>query len=1008
MKKKSQSSSKQGSEKNRGNSDHTFTLHHQRLYHALSLGLRSYGDKGRKWHSSDIEIHRLVLRSIYAFLDCISAETLKHPLVKESIGDMVGALEGILQFRNEATLSLLSDVAVKMVNIVPTLVMQSYVLDLVRPLTTLLTSHHLHAAVSCATALELIISNLNSKIEGEVWKIMKKTNTVIHIVNNIQGFSNGTAPIEYYLKMVSLLSKILRRWQPSRFLVWNDAKLMEVLGVISLDPDISVKFAVLQLYSALALCGNGAQKLLENAETVLPMMVQCMDRSNSVSVQLEGFELARCLAMNEHGCSKVMALCCVPITKAIVEVMRSWGSLSGRIPLLLTGACRLALITRWSGEHHKYFWKLGIDKVLLKLLLNDFHKLYSSEHCIEKIAAAELGLRENYLLVLRPFVWDILGGLAAHCLEDFNPNMHGDEFCMDFLIICACLAFVDSIRQLGQSDISHTFQYESATRTVLMMIYSPSSYIRSHTIFFLYEILKPNGKEYLKRLLDKLNQPRNKLGMLDVLQSVIDLMSLTCYSGLSQYRDYIIRLQGINTLVAFVRWCLTNNVHMRRASVAPHLCSSVLEKTCCWDHSEDWDGNDMPLLFSLWGLSELMHQFTCVKTLPDVVFGQVDCNETEFVGLLQGICSDTSAPGPRWYAAYILSYMGRYGFPSKMGKRIGKVLDDKEFTDLVFIFTDEEPLAVHCIILKVRCPPLLPRSVDEFFVRQDGEKRERPRKEVRLKSDKVDRKALLKLLEFVYSGHLQVGEEVVDKLRGIARHCDLKHLLQILSKENPKWGTPFPTVDLSFALEPAGHHLSDITLVAEGSDIADWTCHTCSVSIPHMHVHRVILSSSSTYFQGMFCSGMQESCSETIIKAPVGWEALVKVVKWFYSAELPKPISGCLWDNLDAKEKLSEMFPYVELCWLAEYWCLGDDLHEYCTRVVISHLDSTQGLSVKLIQIVASFHQKKLVEVVANYMAPLYNHLRKSGELDELDDELVDMIRTASVRLFQEGGHSHT
>lgn len=162
------------------------------------------------------------------------------------------------------------------------------------------------------------------------------------------------------------------------------------------------------------------------------------------------------------------------------------------------------------------------------------------------------------------------------------------------------------------------------------------------------------------------------------------------------------------------------------------------------------------------------------------------------------------------------------------------------------------------------------------------------------------------------------------------------------------------------------------------------------------------------FVSSKMCTLYACSCSETIIKAPVGWEALVKVVKWFYSAELPKPISGCLWDNLDAKEKLSEMFPYVELCWLAEYWCLGDDLHEYCTRVVISHLDSTQGLSVKLIQIVASFHQKKLVEVVANYMAPLYNHLRKSGELDELDDELVDMIRTASVRLFQEGGHSHT
>lgn len=1008
MKKKSQSSSKQGAEKNRGNSCHALNLHHQRLCHALSLGLsKSYGDKGRKWRSSDIEIHRLVLRSIDAFLDCISAEPLQHPFVKELIGDMVGALEGILQFTNEATLSLVSDVAVKMVDIVPTSVMDSYVIDLVRPLATLLTSHNLQATFSCATALELIISNLSSKIEGKVWDIMKQTNTVIHIVNNIRGFSNRTRPIEYYLKMVSLLSKILQRWQPSRFLVWSDAKLMEVLEARSLDPDISVKFAVLQLYSALALCGNGAQKLIENAETVLPMMVQCMDSSNSISVRLEGFKLAQCLAMNEQGCSKMMASCCEPITNAIIDGMRSWGTLPGRIPkdtmFLLTGACRLALITRCAGEHHKYFWKLGIDQVLLKLLLKDFHKIYPSQHYLEKIVTAEHGLRENYLVVLRPFIWDILGGLASHCLKDFNPSMHGEEFRMDFLIICACLAFVDSIRQFGQSDISHIFQYESATRTVLMMIYSPSSYIGSRTIFFLSEILKPNGKEYLKRLLDKLSQPRNKLAMLDTLQTVIDLMSLTCYSGLCQYRDYIIGRQGINTLVALIRWCLTNNVHMRRASVAPHLHSSVLEKNCCWDHTEDWDGDDMALLFSLWGLSELMH-----KTHPGMFSSQVDCSETQLVSLLQGICSDTSAPGPRWYAAYILSYFGHYGFPSKMGKRIGNVLNDKEFADLVFIVTNEEPLTVHSVILKVRCPLLLPRSVDEFFVRQDGEKGERSRKEVCLKSDKIDRKALLKVLEFVYSGHLQAGEELVEKLRRIARHCDLQHLLQILSKKHPRWGTPFPTFDLCFALEPAGHHLSDIALVAEGADIIDWMCNTCSMTDPHMHVHRVILlSSSSVYFQGLFRSGMQESHSETI-KAPVSWEALVKVVKWFYSDELPKPISGCLWDNLDAEEKLNELFPYVELCWLAEYWCLGDDLHEYCTRVVISHLDSAQRLSVKLIQIAASLHQKKLVEVIANYMAPLYNHLCKSGELDEVAYELVDMVRAASVRHFQEGVHSRT
>lgn len=137
----------------------------------------------------------------------------------------------------------------------------------------------------------------------------------------------------------------------------------------------------------------------------------------------------------------MMASCCEPITNAIIDGMRSWGTIPGRIPkdtmFLLTRACRLALITRWAGEHHKYFWKLGIDQVLLKLLLKDFHKIYPSQHYLEKIVTAEHGLRENYLVVLRPFIWDILGGLASHCLKDFNPSMHGEEFRMDFLIICA-------------------------------------------------------------------------------------------------------------------------------------------------------------------------------------------------------------------------------------------------------------------------------------------------------------------------------------------------------------------------------------------------------------------------------------------------------------------------------------------------------------------------------------------------------------------------------------------
>ncbi|KAL7217359.1 hypothetical protein ACSBR1_029123 [Camellia fascicularis] len=1009
-----QQDQEQSAENNRGISGHMLTLH-QRLYHALNLGLRSYGDKGRKWQCADIEIQRLVIRSIDAFLDCISVETntiLQHPLVKDAIADMVGALEAILQLKNEATLSLASNVAVKMVNILPNSVLQSHVLDLVCHLTSLLPSQQLQVAVSCATALKLILSNLSSKREREVWKILKETNTVVHIINNIQDFSGGSKPIEYFQEMVSLLSKILWRWPPSRFCVWSDSKLMEILGVISLEPNFSVKLAVLQLYSALALCGNGAQKLLEKGETVLYMMEDCMAMSNCISVQIEGFKLAQCLAINEQGCSKMMKMCCEPIVKSIINGLSSWSSHSGKIPkdqmALLVEVCRLALITRWAGEHHNYFWKLGIGNVLLNLLLNNFHKTHQPQTFLsleEQIATAQKGLSANFLLVLRPFIWDILGGLAAHCPEDVNAKMHGDEVCVNLLITCACLSFMDSIhntRQLCQNDISDICRNESASRSVLMMIYSPCKYIASQARLLLSEILRPNGKEYLKYLLDKLNNSINRIGLPDNLQTTINLMSLACYSGLSQYRKHVIKGQGIKTLIAIIRWCLSNDVHIKRSSVAPHLHNTFSERTCCWIHTEDWDGEDIPLLFSLWGLAELMHHA-----------GQVDYNEAQLVSELQGICSDdTSTPGPRWYAAYILSYFGFYGFPNKIGKRIGKALNEKELSDLELILTNGEPLSVHGVILTVQCPSLLPpeklprneRSSDGSFVRKDAEKCGRLKKEVHL-SAQVDRQALLKLLEYVYLGYLQAGAELVKKLKMFARHCNLQCLLQLLCKKNPKWGTPVPSLNLTSALGPAGQHFSDIILEAKATDQIHWTCSTCSVSTPHMHVHKVILWTSCEYFQALFRSGMQESHSETI-KVPVSWEALDKLVNWFYSSELPEPISSCLWDNLDVEEKLNELHPYVELCWLAEFWLLGD-VHEHCTRVVISCLDSARNLSIKILQIAANLSQWKLSEAAANYMAPSYHHLRNSGKLEELDEELVDMVRAASVRLSQEGGGHH-
>lgn len=132
-----------------------------------------------------------------------------------------------------------------------------------------------------------------------------------------------------------------------------------------------------------------------------------------------------------------------PIVNAIVSEMSKQNSLSGKAAndqvSLLVEACRLALITRWAGKHHIYFWKQGIDRVLLGLLLEDFHdNLYQDVLSLdEQMSIAHKVLSANYLLVLRGYIWDILGWLATHCGEDFNPNAHGNELHLNILITCS-------------------------------------------------------------------------------------------------------------------------------------------------------------------------------------------------------------------------------------------------------------------------------------------------------------------------------------------------------------------------------------------------------------------------------------------------------------------------------------------------------------------------------------------------------------------------------------------
>lgn len=50
----------------------------------------------------------------------------------------------------------------------------------------------------------------------------------------------------------------------------------------------------------------------------------------------------------------------------------------------------------------------------------------------------------------------------------------------------------------------------------------------------------------------------------------------------------------------------------------------------------------------------------------------------------------------------------------------------------------------------------------------------------------------------------------------------------------------------------------DIILKPKETESICWKCRTCSLSLPHMHAHKVVLSSSCDYLRALFQSGMRE------------------------------------------------------------------------------------------------------------------------------------------------------
>ena len=151
-----------------------------------------------------------------------------------------------------------------------------------------------------------------------------------------------------------------------------------------------------------------------------------------------------------------------------------------------------------------------------------------------------------------------------------------------------------------------------------------------------------------------------------------------------------------------------------------------------------------------------------------------------------------------------------------------------------------------------------------------------------------------------------------------------------------------------------------------------------------------------TYLGNFFSSSYSQ-----IIKVPIGWNALVKLVNYFYSGELPRIEIDCSWTNMDAKQQLLELQAYVELSSLAEFWLL-EEVGNKSLDVVVSCLEADQKLSTDVIHYAANLSQWKIVGVAVSSIAHLYPKLLEAGDLEKFGEEVIEMLRKEYVRCSQE------
>lgn len=1050
------SSSSRNRNRNQNQEEELTHAHHlihlqERLHKALTLGIRSKDEKSKIWWNIDAEVQGQAIRAISAFVTNLTASICRQPSIQTSLNETMIALKGLLQSESEQICSMSAEVAVKLTGLLGGSLLKFGGEELVIPLAQMLSCYKSTTAMSSATALNRILEKLKprSVLNGSgdtVWKALEETEAVDSLVKGLQKYETSEAKsAEYYVEFASLLNTILWWWPKSRYIVGNNRKLRLGLLTQCKSHNASVAAAALRASSALALCGKVALKQIEDKDMLWPTIRQCLGDSRARIVRVEALRFLQSLARSVSGCNAMAGPHLGPFVESIIQALVEWKSFPHEkwppdLEMLVIEACRTAnALLRWSGDHHSYFWKMGIEKVLSDSLLSDNSDGQQWSKCGDVYQGQQVdtvirNFHINKHPVIRSHLWDILGWLAIHCEANLDSTISVKKESLLRLISFACKMSVRIVHRRGQlhvqqeirnrptQEVPDISEREPICRAVLFLVYSPFKYLSSQAQIFLAEALEPFGHEWLQALLQTvaLGACNNGNSVSDDLLMVVSLMSLASFSSLELYSGTLHKYNVLEILSHAIKFYSDSEVKVARSNVSSHVVSATHGRICCWDGTRDWEGNNLILFLSLWAFAKLVPNSVFAWNVRQHIYVEgsiekVECEETETgvsIRQLQKLVADNSlAPGVRWYAAHSMACFGIYGFPNKFGGRMKKAFDNDEMSDLLLVLSDGSSLFTHLVILAARCSSLLPSSYlipkqnigslgDALLDHETMQKLQKMvYREARL-SSKLHYPSLRNILEFVYAGTVKVDEENVADVRLLAKRCNLEPLLSLLYGRTPSWGMRILECNLASALDVSGHPYSDVILQAQGKKHSSKVCSLCTLHTEHVHAHRIVLSSNCDYLQALFRSGMRDSSSQ-VVQVPVGGEALRKLVYFLYTGEISSCKTDCLWDNNDAEQQLEDLKAYIELSSLAEQWFL-EDVPDVCLSVVHEQLKLNLHLCPKIIQKAADYSQWAIVEEAAECMAPAYSRMRDKGELGELDDKLVDLVRVAHVRLSQD------